>query len=77
AGAIEYIDTHLSHLAQSVWNGFYGPMTTAVIEVSGIREDGRLVPSSSVGNNKSWIDLADQVILEVNSWQSEDLEGLH
>ena len=77
AGAIEYIDTHLSHLAQTVWNGFYGPMTTAVIEVSGIREDGRLVPSSSVGNNKSWIDLADQVILEVNSWQSEDLEGLH
>ena len=75
AGAIEYIDTHLSHLAQTVWNGFYGPMTTAVIEVSGIREDGRLVPSSSVGNNKSWIDLADQVILEVNSWQSEDLEG--
>ena len=31
AGAIEYIDTHLSHLAQTVWNGFYGPMTTAVI----------------------------------------------
>lgn len=77
AGAIEYIDTHLSHLAQTVWNGFYGPMHTAVVEVSAIRQDGTLVPSSSVGNNKSWLDLADQVILEVNSWQSEDLEGLH
>ncbi|MGJ5591727.1 acetyl-CoA hydrolase/transferase family protein [Micrococcus lylae] len=77
SGDIEYIDTHLSHLAQTVWNGFYGPMRTAVIEVSAIREDGTLVPSSSVGNNKSWLDLADQVILEVNSWQSEDLVGLH
>ena len=77
AGEIEYIDTHLSHLAQTVWNGFYGPMRTAVIEVSAIHEDGTLVPSSSVGNNKSWLDLADQVILEVNSWQSEDLEGMH
>lgn len=77
AGEIEYIDTHLSHLAQTVWNGFYGSMHTAVVEVSAIREDGTLVPSSSVGNNKSWLDLADQVILEVNSWQSEDLEGLH
>ncbi|MDX2340346.1 acetyl-CoA hydrolase/transferase family protein [Micrococcus sp. M4NT] len=77
AGETEYIDTHLSHLAQTVWEGFYGPMHTAVVEVSAIRENGRLVPSSSVGNNKSWLDLADQVILEVNSWQSEDLDGLH
>jgi succinyl-CoA:acetate CoA-transferase len=77
AGEVEYIDTHLSHLAQTVWNGFYGPMHTAVVEVSAIREDGTLVPSSSVGNNKSWLDLADEVILEVNSWQSEELEGLH
>ncbi|MDO4239856.1 acetyl-CoA hydrolase/transferase family protein [Micrococcus sp.] len=77
AGAMEYIDTHLSHLAQTVWEGFYGHMDVAVVEISGIREDGSLIPSSSIGNNKSWLELADRVILEVNSWQSEDLEGLH
>ena len=77
SGQMQYIDTHLSHLAQSVWEGFLGPITTAVIEVSGIREDGTLVPSSSVGNNKTWLDVADQVILEVNSWQGEGLDGLH
>ncbi|MGC5049553.1 acetyl-CoA hydrolase/transferase family protein [Micrococcus porci] len=76
-GSVDYIDTHLSHLAQTVWEGFYGPMDAAVIEVSAIREDGTLVPSSSVGNNKSWLQLADKVILEVNSWQSEDLDGIH
>ena len=77
AGEMEYIDMHLSHVAQLVWFGFLGKLNTAVIEVAGIREDGSLIPSSSVGNNKTWIDLADQVILEVNSWQSLDLEGMH
>ena len=77
AGEMEYIDMHLSHVAQLVWFGFLGKLNTAVIEVAGIREDGSLIPSSSVGNNKAWIDLADQVILEVNSWQSPELEGMH
>lgn len=77
AGEMEYIDMHLSHVAQLVWFGFLGKLNTAVIEVAGVREDGSLIPSSSVGNNKTWIDLADQVILEVNSWQSPELEGMH
>lgn len=77
AGEMEYIDMHLSHVAQLVWFGFLGKLNTAVIEVAGIREDGSLIPSSSVGNNKTWIDLADKVILEVNSWQSPELEGMH
>ncbi|MBR0564519.1 acetyl-CoA hydrolase/transferase family protein [Azoarcus sp. L1K30] len=77
AGEMEYIDIHLSHVAQFVWFGFLGKLDVAVVEVAGILEDGRLVPSSSVGNNKTWLDQADKVILEVNSWQSPRLEGMH
>ena len=77
AGQMEYLDMHLSHVAQFVWYGFLGQLDFALIEVSGILEDGRLIPSSSVGNNKTWLDLADKVILEVNSWQSPHLEGMH
>ena len=77
AGEMEYIDIHLSHVAQFVWFGFLGHLDMAVVEVSGITEDGRLIPSSSVGNNKTWIEQADKVILEVNSWQSAALEGMH
>lgn len=77
AGELEYIDIHLSHVAQHVWFGFLGKLDVAVVEVSAILEDGRLVPSSSVGNNKTWLDLADKIILEVNSWQHERLEGMH
>lgn len=77
AGEMEYIDIHLSHVAQFVWGGFLGKLDYAVVEVAGITEDGHLIPSSSVGNNKTWLDQADKVILEVNSWQNEHLEGMH
>ena len=77
AGLMEYIDVHLSHVAQMAWEGFLGPLTLAIVEVSAITPDGHLIPSSSVGNNKTWIDQADQVILEVNAWQSEHLDGMH
>jgi len=76
-GEIDYIDMHLSHVAQHTWSGFFGNIDLAVIEVAGILEDGRLIPSSSVGNNKTWLDQADQIILEVNAFQPAGLEGMH
>ena len=77
AGTLDYIDMHLSHVAQHAWFGFFGDIDVAVVEVAGIREDGRLIPSSSVGNNKTWLELADKVILEVNTWQPDALDGMH
>jgi succinyl-CoA:acetate CoA-transferase len=77
AGLMDYMDVHLSHVAQMVWEGFFGHMDIAVVEVAGITADGELIPSTSVGNNKTWIDLADKVILEVNSAQPIELEGMH
>lgn len=76
-GEMDYFDMHLSQVAPMAWQGFLGPLDTAVIEVSGIRSDGSLIPSSSVGNNKTWIDRAEKVILEVNRWQNPALEGMH
>lgn len=77
AGEMQYADIHLSHMAQFVWFGFMGKLDVAVVEVAGILPDGRLIPSSSVGNNKTWLDQADKIILEVNRWQSPGLEGMH
>lgn len=76
-GKMEYIDIHLSHVPQFVRFGFLGKLDFAIIEVTSILDDGRLVPATSVGNNKTWLDVADNVILEVNSWQNEKLEGMH
>ena len=77
AGLMDYVDVHLSHVAQMVWEGFFGHLDIALIEVAGITAAGELIPSSSVGNNKTWIDQADRVIIEVNSWQPAELEGMH
>jgi succinyl-CoA:acetate CoA-transferase len=71
------MDIHLSHVAQLVDYGFLGKMDTAIIEVTAILEDGRVVPSSSLGNNTTWINRADKIILEVNSDQPLELEGMH
>jgi succinyl-CoA:acetate CoA-transferase len=76
-GEMDYFDMHLSEVAPMVSQGFLGALDTAVIEIAGIRTDGGLLPSSSVGNNKTWLEQARQVILEVNSWQSAALEGMH
>ncbi|MBY6064497.1 propionyl-CoA--succinate CoA transferase [Pseudidiomarina sediminum] len=76
-GSMNYTDLHLSEVSQYAWSGFFGKMDIAVIEVIGIREDGSLIPSSSVGNNKTWIEQADKVILEVNSKQPLRMEGMH
>ncbi len=76
-GTSQYFDVHLSHSGPQIRHGFWGTMDYAVIEVTKIKEDGTVVPSSSVGNNNVYLEMADKVILEVNSWQSEELEGMH
>jgi len=77
AGEMDYMDIHLSHVAQFVEYGFLGKMDVALIEVTAVLEDGRVIPSSSIGNNKTWVDQAERIILEVNSWQPAALEGMH
>lgn len=76
-GVSYYQDIHLSHVGPQVSQGFLGKLDVAVIEVTAITDDGELVPSSSVGMNRTYLDHADKVILEVNEWQSMDLFGMH
>ncbi|MBE3638266.1 acetyl-CoA hydrolase/transferase family protein [Mangrovicoccus algicola] len=76
-GRMDYVDMHLSQVAPMAWQGFLGRLDTAVIEIAGITPEGDLIPSSSVGNNKTWLDIAERIILEVNDWQSPLLDGMH
>jgi succinyl-CoA:acetate CoA-transferase len=76
-GVSEYSDMHLSHSAIWMRQGFLGHLNVAVIEVTAIKADGTAVPSSSIGNNNVYLDTADKIILEVNEWQSLELEGMH
>ncbi len=65
-------------MSRSLWNtDSWANSISALIEVTAVLEDGRLIPSSSIGNNKTWIEQAERVIIEVNSWQPAALEGMH
>ncbi|QEY26546.1 acetyl-CoA hydrolase/transferase family protein [Neisseria zalophi] len=77
AGEVNYVDMHLSHVEQQVRFGFYGKMDVALIEITGILPDGRIIPSMGVGTNNEWMKAADKIILEVNSRQHILLEGMH
>ena len=76
-GDMQYADMHLSQVAQFVWFGFYGKLNIAMVEVAGILPDGSLIPSTSIGNNKTWLEQADLIILEVNSRQPIGMAGMH
>jgi succinyl-CoA:acetate CoA-transferase len=77
AGLIEYQDMHLSHAGTLVRYGYYKKVDYALVEVTRINEDGTLLCSSSCGANNIYLDKAEKIILEVNEWQDERMEGMH
>lgn len=76
-GLIEYNDVHLSNFPQWARYGFLGNIDIALVEAVAITEDGGIVPSTSVGNSNVFIEKADKVIVEINTNQPLELEGLH
>jgi len=77
AGEVGFFDVHLSQVPVWVKNGFFGDIDFAIVEISGIDEQGRLIPSTSIGAANTYIDCAKKVILEVNTFQPEALQGIH
>ncbi|MGH3354102.1 MAG: acetyl-CoA hydrolase/transferase C-terminal domain-containing protein [Nocardioides sp.] len=71
------VDVRHSRVSQYAASGFFGGLDVAVVEVAAILPNGLLVPGSSVGNDQTWLDLADRAILEVNRWHPRGLEGFH
>ncbi len=80
-GEVRMGDKHLSLYAQDLGYGFYtkekgGKLDLAIIEVTGVTEDGGLILAGSVGLNTEIVKVADKIILEVNT-ALPSFEGLH
>ena len=71
-----FADQHLSHTAELLRSGVI-EVDYAIIEGVSITEDGLLIPSTSVGNNLAFVEAADHLIIEINTAQPENLEGVH
>ena len=77
SGDVAFADVHLGQMAQNARSGFYGHIDTAIVEAAAITEEGNLIPTTGVGCAQTYIDLADQVIVELNLAQPPQLEGMH
>lgn len=77
AGRVMFMDQHLSETVEQLRCGSLPAIDIAVVEAVAIREDGSIVPTTSVGNTASFVQQARQVIIELNLAMPLGLEGLH
>lgn len=76
-GNLLYVDQHLSHTAELVRAEVTESIDYAILEAISITEDGMLIPTTSIGNSLSFAHHAKAIIIEINTAQSQLLEGIH
>ncbi|KAK0705541.1 hypothetical protein B0H67DRAFT_604335 [Lasiosphaeris hirsuta] len=81
-GRIHFFDKHLSMFPVDLVYGFYtkdrptNKLDVVVVEATEIKEDGSIVPGASVGATPELLQLADKIIIEVNT-AIPNFDGLH
>lgn len=76
-GELEFVDLHLSHVAQYMRYGFIERTTTAIIEAVDVSNDGKIYPTMSGGMSATYAGAADRIIVELNSAFDQKLKGMH
>ncbi|KAK4183571.1 putative acetyl-CoA hydrolase [Podospora australis] len=82
AGRINFFDKHLSMFPTDLVYGYYtkdrphNKLDVVVVEASEIKEDGSIVPGASVGATPELVQMADKIIIEVNT-SLPSFDGLH
>lgn len=77
SGEIGYTDVHLSHFAQQIDYGFLGKVDVAIVEAVAITKEGDILLGPGVGNTPMLVKHAEKVIVELNTAQPLELEGMH
>ena len=77
AQEVDYVDMHLSQLAQEVRYGFYGGIDVAIVEAADVTENGEIVLTSGVGNIQTYTRMAKKIIVELNHKHKKELKGIH
>ncbi|KAL1884012.1 acetyl-CoA hydrolase [Diaporthe australafricana] len=81
-GSINFFDKHLSMFPVDLVYGFYtkdkpnNKLDVVVVEATDILEDGSIVPGASVGATPELVQMADKIVIEVNT-SIPSFEGLH
>lgn len=72
-----FVDHHLSHTAEMVRAQVLDTIDYAILEAVSITEDGLIIPTTSIGNSSVFAKHAKNIIIEINTAQPQELEGLH
>jgi succinyl-CoA:acetate CoA-transferase len=75
-GDFLFVDQHLSHTAELI-RADVMEVDVAILEAVAISEDGMVIPTTSIGNSMAFAQNAKSIIIEINTAQSTELEGLH
>lgn len=77
AGAVRYVDMHLSQVPYWIRQGYFGKLDVAIIEAAAIDGKGGIIPTAAVGCSDAAVACAEKVIVEINTCIPEGIEGLH
>ncbi|MFC3041147.1 acetyl-CoA hydrolase/transferase family protein [Virgibacillus xinjiangensis] len=72
-----FVDHHLSHTSELLRGQVLPEVDYAIVEAIAIKEDGMIIPTTSIGNSLAFAENAKSIIVEINTAQSEQLEGVH
>jgi acetyl-CoA hydrolase len=73
---VQFVDMHLSHVAQTLAFGFFGKLDFAVVEATEITPDGRVYLTTSIGASPTFLQCAEHVIIEINRHHSPRLREM-
>ncbi|WP_424475158.1 acetyl-CoA hydrolase/transferase family protein [Oceanobacillus kimchii] len=77
AGEHLFVDQHLSHTSEMLRGDAMEAVDYAILEAISITENGYIIPSTSVGNSVAFAETAKNIIIELNTAQPMELEGMH
>lgn len=76
-GEVEFIDMHLSHVANYIVHGVLDPIDVAIVEACDVTPDGRIYLTTSSGLSPTFVKYAREVYVELNEDQPLELKGYH
>lgn len=62
---------------QQVRSGSWGAVDLAIIEAVGITKGGNIIPSTSLFDGATFVQMAKKVIIEINPFYPIEIEGIH
>ncbi len=77
AGKADYFDSHLSVVGQNIRYGFLGKINWGIIEACDVTEQGEIILTTGVGISPTICQVADKILIELNSYHPKQLRGMH